>query len=148
MRQANKGFLKALTKARRQASLKPLTPRERLAKAKRQKAKEREAAERTLTATGLTPKFAAKLQAAAKQAATDPEARAMLEKAQLAKRIDIAKRENGITERPVARRFMGVTIAEYETAANSVPGAAPVPPRLSETRAVPPEKPKKRSKHG
>lgn len=139
-------FQKQLLSARRRASIKPKTPRERLAIAKRQKAKEREAAMRTLTATGLTPSFAAKLQAAAHRAATDPEARAMLEKAQLAKRIDVAKREHGITDRPVAKRFMGQTIAEYESHANAVPGAAPVPPRLSEMRAVPDEKPKRRSK--
>jgi hypothetical protein len=111
--------------------LKPPTLGQRLSRAKRAKAKAKEAESRTLTAAGLAPAFAAKLQAATRQAATDPKARALIEKARLAKRIDIAKRENGIGK-PAPTRFMGATVPEYEAAVDSHAGA--IPPRLTDTR--------------
>lgn len=122
---------KALRHAAVTAAVKPRTHKTRLERAKRAKAKAKEAESRTLTAAGLAPALAAKLQAAAKRAATDPEARALVAKAQLAKRIEIAKRESGIGK-PSPTRFMGATITEYEAAVDKAAGV--IPPRLSDVR--------------
>jgi hypothetical protein len=134
--------LQKVASAARKRRLKPLTPKERLALNKRRKAREKAAAENTLTAAGLAPKFAAKLQAAAKHAETDPDARALIDRARLAKRIEVARREGstgGVTTSVLERelrsrsaRIAGASVSEYEAAADA-PEAA-IPPRLSETR--------------
>lgn len=134
---------KALRQATVNAALKPKTFRSKLDRAKRAKAKAKEAEARTLTAAGLSPAFAAKLQDAANRAESDPEARALVEKARLAKRIDIAKREHGIGK-PAPTRFMGATIPEYEAAVDKAAGV--IPPRLTDVRKPAEDGKKKGSK--
>lgn len=140
MRKKKTSLERQLLTARRKARLKPMTSRERLALARKRKLKQKEAESRTLTAAGLAPVFAGRLQAAAKKAQTDPQARALIERARLAKRIDIAKRESGVGDPGrTPTRFMGASVTEYEAAVDS---ALKVPPRLSDVRK-PAEEPKK-----
>lgn len=112
-----------------------------MARAKKSRKAKREAELRTLTAAGLAPEFAARLQDAAKRSDTDPEARAYLDKARLAKRIEVAKRESGIGDPArTPTRFMGATRPEYEAAVDNPTKA--IPPRMSDVRAAG-EQPKK-----
>lgn len=133
---------KRLVKAQRQAVLRsPKTPLERIGAAKRKRRKEAEAQGRIMTPEGFTPKFKARLQAAERSAATDPESRALIAKARLAKRIEVAKREAGISVKPVPERFMGAAnVLELERS----PMAAPLPPRMGDVRAGAGEAPRKR----
>lgn len=142
----SKPLAKQLQKAQRTARLKPLTLQERMLRAKKAKKAKREAEMRTLTAAGLRPDFAAKLQDAARRAETDPEARALLDRARLARRIDVAKRESGIGD--VSRtptRFMGAAQPEYEAAVDNPTKA--IPPRLSDLRQAA-EQPQQRKGRG
>jgi hypothetical protein len=119
----------------------PRTAAEKLARAKRRRRKAAEAQGRVMTPEGLSPKFKARLQAAEKAAASDPEARAMVAKARLAKRIEVAKREAGISDKPIPTRFMGAQSA-VELERSSM--AAPLPPRMSDVRSGAAVAPKKK----
>lgn len=127
-----KALRKNLVRAQRIARLIPKTPAERLALGRKRRRKEAEAQGRVLTPDGLTLKMKAQLQAAQRHAEADPQARAVIASATLRKRIEVAKRENGISLKPVPQRFMGASSAE---ALERSEGAAPLPPRIADVRA-------------
>ena len=144
---ASTSLQKKLRSAAHAARIKPpLTHKERLAHARKQRKRDEEAAARTLTAAGLAPAFAAKLQAAARAQESDPEARALVEKARLAKRIEIAKRESGVGNPEMTpTKFMGASQPEYEAAVDRAASGfgVPLPPRISDARKAPEKKGKR-----
>lgn len=82
---------------------------------KREKERKLRAKANESTPSGLSAKFAAKLQASAKKAAEDPKARAMVERGRLLKRIQQDRLAEGKDPtKPEPNAFMGTPIEEWD----------------------------------
>ncbi len=64
---------------------------------------------------GLTPALRARLSAAHRRAETDPAKVALLERAKLVKRVQLAKREANIPDADKPMKFMGMDPKEFES---------------------------------
>jgi hypothetical protein len=87
----------------------------------REKRKEQALASQLLP-DGTTPKLRASIMAAQRRHAEDPKTQELLERAKLAKRVQMAKRESGITDGAPPERFMGMDQKTWELeVANALP---------------------------
>lgn len=84
-----------------------------------------QAEERALSATlpdGTSPRLRANLIAANRRHAEDPEVQKRIKHAQTARRVQMAKREAGITDQGPPKTFMGMDEKQWEQeVANSLP---------------------------
>lgn len=99
-----------------------VTERDRmLAKRKRKAAADARALSETLP-DGTTPKLRASLGAAYRRHADDPETQERVARAQTAKRVEMAKRESGITDQGPPKRFLGMDEDQWaQEVQNSLP---------------------------
>ncbi len=116
------------------------TPRRRAEKARKSRQVRAARMSSQLLPDGLTPALRAKLSAAHRRAESDPEKVALLERAALAKRVQLAKREAGIpgADRPL--KFMGMDAKEHEKAVEE----CVLPPAMTAFRKEAPKKAKKK----
>ena len=105
-----------------------MTAQERGQKKRKARQLQSERSASALLPDGTTPKLRASLIAAHKRQQEDPEAKRKVERAKLAKRVQLAKREAGMDDSaPI--KFMGMDETELERAVERS-----LPPRISETR--------------
>lgn len=88
---------------------------------RRRKNRQREAAAHAteLAPEGIPLKLKARIMAAHRRHEESPETVAMLERAQTARRVQVAKREAGITDQGPPAKFMGMDQAEWEREVNN-----------------------------
>ena len=115
------------------------TPRRRAEKARKSRQVRAARLSSQLLPDGLTPALRAKLSAAHRRAESDPDKVALLERAALAKRVQLAKREAGIPGADKPMKFMGMDPKEHEQAVTE----CELPPAMTTFRK---EAPKKKAK--
>lgn len=102
--------------ARKRTAAGAVDERERQKKRdKRQREREARALANAQTPYGLSAKMTAKLQDAAKRVQEHPRHKQLLEKASVAQRVQLAKRNNGIRDTTPPEKFMGVPIEQYNS---------------------------------